>query len=125
VIPPVSVKNISQQKLLKLFDSLSAADRQHLLVFAEFLVTRTAESGPEQGKPAAEPRIVPRPENETVIAAIKRLSSSYSMLDKSEMLHETSDLVTSHVIKGRAAGEVIDELEVMFLKHYQKKLNID
>ena len=72
-----------------------------------------------------EPVNLPRPENESVVAAIRRLSKSYRMLDKSDMLHETSDLMSSHVLKGRPAEEVIDELEVLFLRHYEKKKQAD
>jgi hypothetical protein len=36
------------------------------------------------------------------------------------MLNETSVLMTQHVISGRDAAEVIDELEVLFRRHYEK-----
>ena len=42
------------------------------------------------------------------------------MLDRSKMLNETSSLMTQHVLNGRAATEVIDELEIMFKRHYEK-----
>ena len=42
------------------------------------------------------------------------------MLDRSRMLNETSSLMTQHVIHGRAAGEVIDELEQLFRRHYER-----
>ena len=56
--------------------------------------------------------------NTLVRSAIKRLSRSYYMLDRSRMLDETSGLMAAHVLNGRSAKEVIDELEVMFARHY-------
>jgi hypothetical protein len=41
------------------------------------------------------------------------------MLDRSKMLNETSVLMTQHVISGRDAVEVIDELEILFRRHYE------
>jgi hypothetical protein len=41
------------------------------------------------------------------------------MLDKSKLLTDTSGLVTQHIMQGRPHVEVIDELEVIFTRHYQ------
>ncbi len=54
-----------------------------------------------------------------MVAAVKRLSKTYFMLDKKSMLGETSDLVTQHVIQGRDVVEVIDELEALFSQKYE------
>ncbi len=89
----------------------------------EFLASRVQSAqSDELDAIIEEPQVEPAPEGESVIAAIKRLSKSYSMLNKGDMLHETSDLMSAHVLKGRPAEEVIDELEIMFLRHYQKKI---
>jgi hypothetical protein len=53
-----------------------------------------------------------------VIKAIKRLKASYSMLSADALLQPTSDLVAAHMIKGRPANEVIDELEQVFAAQY-------
>jgi len=42
------------------------------------------------------------------------------MLDKSKMLDETSALMTEHIMRGRAAVEVIDELEKAFSRRYEE-----
>ena len=113
--------------MLKLFSRLDKDDQEHVLAFVEFLVSRSSSSA-ETGKEETaneKPVMLPRPEPESVVAAIKRLSKSYSMLDKGDMLHETSDLMSSHVLKGRPAEEVIDELEILFLSHYEKKFGPD
>jgi len=111
---------------IDLVESLPAADQAALLRFAEFLSSQagvapsTSVSGSPE--PAAievpEPEIIPRPAGEKVVAAVKRLSRSYFMLDKKKMLGATSDLVTQHVIQGRDAGDVIDELERLFSQYY-------
>ena len=111
----------TQRQLIKLFSSLDKPRQQQLLDFAEFLVEKFSESIDENSQVSEKPLEIPRPENESVIAAIKRLSKSYSMLNKDDMLHETSDLMSSHVLKGRPAEEVIDELEILFVTHYEKK----
>ena len=106
-----------ERRLARLYRSLEPADRRTLVAFAEFLAHgRPSETAPE---PVQEPNRAPRPEEETVIAAIRRLSLSYSMLDREPMLHETSALMTAHVMKGRGSAEVIDELESLFERHYQ------
>ena len=106
-----------QRRLLRLFGTLADEDQDTLLAFAEFLAAR------HEPKPPAtlpEPQLTPRPKKESVVGAIKRLSASYPMLDRSRMLNETSSLMTQHVIHGRAAGEVIDELEQLFRRHYER-----
>ena len=106
-----------ERRLARLYRSLEPADRRTLVAFAEFLAHgRRSETAPE---PLQEPNRAPRPDEETVIAAIRRLSLSYSMLDREPMLHETSALMTAHVMKGRGSAEVIDELESLFERHYQ------
>ena len=105
----------SEKKLLKYFRQLSRQDEQSLLSFAEFLAARSQqEVDPESLKVNK----IERPAEESVIAAIKRLSTSYPMLDKDKMLTETSSLMTQHVVQGRQAKEVIDELEQLFDRYY-------
>ena len=107
------------RKLLKLFSRLGKEQRSTLLAFAEFLT----QHGVQQQEPVSTPQTIPRPPKEGVVAAIKRLAATYPMLDKSEMLNETSGLMAEHVMQGRPASEVIDELEKLFAAHYQKLLS--
>ncbi|NCA69595.1 MAG: hypothetical protein EOM91_05700 [Sphingobacteriia bacterium] len=103
---------------MRLFRALDATQQETLLAFAAFL----HERGHAQGMPTRprEPVPLPRPAEESVIAAIRRLSKTYDMLDRGAMLHETSALMSSHVLQGRAAAEIIDELEGLFERHYQE-----
>ena len=125
-IPVSPAKSKKERQLLKLFAGLDVENQQHVLSYVEFLASKIQSGDNLSEEPVSEePVIEPRPQNETVIAAIKRLSRSYSMLNKDDMLHETSDLMSSHVLKGRSAEEVIDDLEILFLKHYEKRKLID
>lgn len=104
-----------QKQLLKYFRSLSTEDAHSLLSFAEFLAARSV---PVESKEFLSLNKIERPVEESVIAAIKRLSASYPMLDKDKMLTETSALMAQHIMQGRTATEVIDELEQVFERHY-------
>ena len=105
-----------RERLLEIHDSLAEEQRGHLLEYAEFLVAR---HGVVKERAVSVPQHIPRPEQESVVGAIKRLSTVYPMLDHSRMLHETAGLMTQHVMQGRAAMEVIDDLEELFKRHYQ------
>ena len=106
-----------ERRLLRLFASLDAQAQETLTAFAEFLASRETVQGRRE---LPEPQLIPRPARESVVAAIKRLSASYPMLDKARMLNETSNLMTQHVMRGRDACDVIDELEEVFQRHYRE-----
>ncbi|EDN67780.1 conserved hypothetical protein [Beggiatoa sp. PS] len=109
------MKSAEQQRLQNIFQQLPPEQQQTLLAFAEFLHTRITE----ESLPPAKPILKPRPLNESVIAAIKRLSESYPMLKKAILLNDTSRLMTEHIMHGRDSVEIIDELEAIFSRHYQ------
>jgi hypothetical protein len=114
----------TNNRLQKLYKSLSEQDQGSLIAFAEFLQSRseTALNLPEKILNSS-PNPTPRPEKESVIGAIKRLSAGYPMIDKSTLLDETSNLVNQHIIKGRKANEVIDDIEALFERSYQTLLS--
>jgi hypothetical protein len=109
----------AKRRLLALYDALDERDRATLTALAEFLAARQA-GGVEPLSAVPEPDWIPRPAEESVIAAIRRLSRTYHMLDKALMLHDTSALMSAHILQGRPAGEVIDELEALFSGHYER-----
>ena len=117
--------NEREDEILKLVRSLTAAEQDHVLAFAQFLHSRSGARLPTTAPPAPvneipEPVAIPRPDEESVVKAVKRLAQTYPMLDKSKMLTDTSALVMQHVVQGRDAVEVIDELEIVFQRHYAK-----
>ena len=104
----------NEKHLLEHYRALPEAERVTLLAFAEFLAGRVR---PGDG-PLLEPLLIPRPEQESVVRAIKRLTATYPMLDHSRLLNETSDLMSRHVLHGEPAAKVIDRLEALFAGHY-------
>ena len=104
--------------LVDLFNTLDSEQQQSLFDFAEFLQSRGGTARPD----IAEPVDIPRAENETVVGAIKRLKQSYPMIDSMEVFTVASNLMTDHMVKGRDAEEVIDEIEALFEDTYKKIL---
>lgn len=51
---------------------------------------------------------------------MKRLTKTYPMLETEDLFTEASSLMTQHVMRGREAMEVIDELEQLFREHYDQ-----
>lgn len=109
-------RDAPEGRLLELFKALPEAEQRSALDYLEFLAARC----PPREQVVPEPEPIPRPEGESVIKAMRRLSASYHMLDKAKMLNETSALMAQHVMQGRPAEEVIDELEVVFEAHYRR-----
>lgn len=112
----------SEKKLLAIFKQLGSSEREMLLTFADFLSQRVKSNG-KKPEPVPEPEPIPRPESESVVAAIKRLTATYPMLDKPQLLNETSALMTRHVMQGMGVVEVVDELEALFLRFYTDLVN--
>lgn len=105
----------TKSRIENLLEKLPVAQQQQLLEFAEFLSARypsTTEAS------VTEPLPIERPADETVVAAMKRLRETYPMLDPEKLLHEASGLMSSHMLQGRPAAEVIDELEQLFRQHF-------
>lgn len=126
MLPPGSASSALERRLLKFYRKLTKDDRESLLAFAEFLVERRKgkdETVDEQYP--LQPKSIPRPEAESVVAAIRRLSETFYMLERSEILNETSALMSSHVLQGRDAVEVIDDLEALFSRHYDRYISRD
>ena len=106
-----------ERRLIKRFRALDAPERETLLAFADFLAQRLQPEPPAPIPRAPLPIV--RPEHETVVGAIKRLSRTYEMLERDSLLNETSALMSAHVLRGRPASAVIDDLERLFERHYQ------
>jgi len=102
-------------KLLELFDHLTSEQQDKLIAFAEFLT-----EGAQEGPVTAEPVAIPRPAAETVTMAIRRLTKSYPMLDRRRLMSEASQLLAQHALEGRPSAAVIDDLEALFVVHYEQ-----
>ncbi len=112
-----------KQQLIQLFEGLDQKGRDSLLDYADFLFTKNQKNVPAQDKNIKQqPLHHPRPAEESVLAAVKRLRASYFMIDTDGMINQTSSLVTQFMLQGRPAPEVIDDLEQLFNEHYQNYL---
>jgi len=105
-------------EIKQLFSKLDEEHRQAIIDYATFLVQRYGAKGTTGMDLKPEP--IERPQQETVIAAIKRLKKTYYMLDTDTMLDQTSVLMGQHILKGREASAVIDELQSIFQDQYRQ-----
>lgn len=109
----------AEARLLAIFRALDTGDRHALQAYAEFLAVR--------GGMRASDTVVnvePGPEGESVVMAIRRLTRSYPMLDRRKLIGRTSQLMAEHALQGRAAAEVITELEVVFEQYYRQSCSV-
>lgn len=138
-----------EQRLLDILASLPEVETDSLLDYAEFLLQRAPQKQLLQALSSAatgtsmadtssqllplaagepdiniEPADIPRPETETIIGAVKRLSETYHMLSKDKMLHETADLVGQSLMGTRDTVAVIDDLEQVFRRYYEKQFGL-
>lgn len=104
-----------ENKLLTIFARLEEQQQATLLEFAGFLVSRP----PADRKSVLKPRALARPENETVVQAIRRLTRTYPMLERHRLMDETSRCLAGHTLEGRPASQVISELEAVFARQYK------
>ena len=108
----------NKKSLIEIFETLDAERQTSLFDFAEFLQSR----GDLVVKEISEPVDIKRPDKETVVGAIKRLKETYPMIDSMSVFSSASELMTDHMVKGRDAIEVIDEMEKIFEEFYSKML---
>jgi hypothetical protein len=97
-----------QQTMLEIFGRLDTQQQDALLDYAAMLVADDDSA----------PQPEPRPETESVVLAIKRLSRGCPVSDRRKLMGPVSLLMAQHALQGRAAAEVIDELELLFRQHH-------
>jgi len=108
--------NPSAKNLLACFRALGKEDQHALLAFGEFLRAKT----PQKAQPTA-PLAIARPEKESVVGAMKRLSKTYPMLNKEVILHQASAVMSQHVMGGKSAQAAIDDLEALFRRAFDEQ----
>ena len=109
-----------EQRLLRHFRSLPPEQQQALSDYAEWLASRYRDAAKQ--KVPAQPLDIPRPAEESVVKAIKRLTATYPMLDTSKMLTRTSTFMTRHLIEGQSSQAIIDEMEDYFRECYERQV---
>ncbi|MDH5354386.1 MAG: hypothetical protein OEY09_08085 [Gammaproteobacteria bacterium] len=106
-------------KQLQIFLSqLSNVHQQSVVDYAGFLVDQYKLEAVTSVD--SEPEDIERPSEETVIGAIKRLKQTYYMLDTDTLLNQTSALMGQHLLQGREAVSVIDDLQALFQTQYEE-----
>ncbi|MGB8436821.1 MAG: hypothetical protein WCE38_21450 [Burkholderiales bacterium] len=101
-------------RLVAVLEQLDETGRRTLVEYAEFLVSRR--------KVQANPPIVAaRPPGETVLQAIKRLNRSYSGLRRAALMQPVGELLSQHMVDGRAAEEVIEDLEALYARAHAER----
>lgn len=105
-----------EDRLLKSFRRLPESQQQTLVDFAEYLAKQYAA---EEKIVPQEPVDISRPEEESVIKAVRRLSKTYPMLDSREIFEKTSSFMMRNLMHGEGSKTVIDEMEIFFKQSYQ------
>ena len=108
------------RKLESLMAVLSPAHQQSVIDYASFLSAQKQTEAVTHV--LLDPEPIERPDDESVVAAIKRLKKTYYMLDTDLLLDETSSLMGQHILRGREAIAVIDELQSLFQAKYEEYL---
>jgi hypothetical protein len=111
-----------RQRLIKIFTGLNQQQKSSLLDFAGYLQQQSLTERSLQEQENLLPLDSPRPKNENVVNAIKRLRASYFMLNADDLLNDSSALMAQFMLQGRPANEVIDDLEKVFQKYYNEYL---
>jgi len=108
----------SKEALIDLYESMDDERKRSLCDFADFLYAKADPVSRE----IPVPEDVSRPQQETVVGAVKRLKVKYHMVESMAVFSAASALMTDHMVKGRDVIEVIDEMEVLFEEAYDKLL---
>ncbi|MCP3689087.1 MAG: Crp/Fnr family transcriptional regulator [Gammaproteobacteria bacterium] len=107
----------SVKQLQTLMSQISAEQQQSVIDFAEFLAKR--ENHVVADSVLLTPENIERPAGESVVEAIKRLKQTYHMLDTSDLLNQASALMGQHILQGRDASSVVDDLQALFQTSYE------
>ena len=105
-----------EEVLLKSLRQLPEAQKQTLVDYAEFLCQRYAV---EETVVPRQPVDIPRPKEESVVKAVRRLAKTYPMLDSKELFEKTSSFMMRNLMHGEDGDALIDEMEIFFQQRYQ------
>ena len=108
-----------RRALLAVFERLEPGQQDMLMEFAAALAVRDEVAVPAVMRPE------PRPADESVVAAIRRLIRVYPAAERRQLMGPVSLLMAQHALQGRAATEVIDELEAVFERQHLEAARSD
>lgn len=107
-----------ERRLLKQFNSLPPAVQDGLLDYLDYLHGKHRQEQIGEGSRRV---AIARPPQETVVGAMQRLRNTYPGLDMDSILHRASALMSEHVVGGRSASDVIDDLEELFRRKHEQQ----
>lgn len=105
-----------EDAILNSLRRLPDEQKQALVDYAEFLSQRY---GVDEDTIPLDPLDIPRPQEESVVKAIRRLAKTYPMLDSKELFEKTSSYMMRNLMHGEDGYVLIDEMEVFFQQSYQ------
>ncbi len=106
---------VDAARLVALFERLDEDGRRELLELAERLAERGTTS-------ATTPSPAARPAGETVLQAVRRLNRTYPELRRGALMGPVGELLSQHMIDGRATAEVIRELEALYARAHADRV---
>jgi hypothetical protein len=116
-----------EKRLLAALERLSEDHQRQLVDYAEFLVGRAggdplADVAVDEAAETvpSEPVPVEPDADEGPVKAIKRLRATYPMLDATKLLDETTNIMSKRYLQDKPEGQVIEELEEVFERHYRR-----
>jgi hypothetical protein len=116
----------NEKRILAAFERLNEDQQRQVVDYAEFLGNRPGgeAEAPAPGSPAEpeSPQPVEKDPEEGPVQAIKRLRATYPMLDPSKLLDETTTIMSRRYLQDKPEGEVIEEIEETFERHYRHYL---
>jgi len=112
----------AERQLCQIYKKLNHSKRETLLSFAEFLTLQQISTKKiDKVKTVLhQPLLTIAEKNESVVKGIKRLKSSYFMIDDQNLFHEISALMSAHIMKGVSTEDTLLKIEVVFEKFYNK-----
>ncbi|MEO5339086.1 MAG: hypothetical protein H7837_01015 [Magnetococcus sp. MYC-9] len=113
------INDQEKNQLLSAWQKLEQPERHMVRLFAEFLAQHSQPPRQEQPPIPQEPILLPRPDGESAVMALKRLKKSYPMIDTDFSLLEEASRLLLKKIMGTEDAEVIRELETLFATRYR------
>ncbi len=120
--PPTQQLSKAERQLCQIYKKLNDSKRETLLSFAEFLTYQQVSTEEIDNVETVlhQPLLTVAEKNESVVKGIKRLKSSYFMIDDQDLFHEISALMSAHIMKGVSTKDTLLKIEVVFEKFYNK-----
>lgn len=110
----------SAAELQAIFAQLDAAAQRNVVAFAEFLLGKQQMCATDAVVESfSAPLLIEPVADESVVAALRRLTHSYKMLDNRALLAHAVDIMNGFVLQGRDRVVVIRELEALFQREYE------